>query len=123
MSDVNWVGPKGRGTWSSPKNRFETRHFEATLDQIESDDEFFDELRTLKTVYLNDESQSIVSENKSPDIPFRYSVNPYRGCAHGCSYCYARPTHEYLGMNAGIDFESKILVKHQAPSAVSRLAR
>ncbi len=69
----------------------------------------------MATEYLPDESQSIVSTNESPDIPFRYSINPYRGCSHGCSYCYARPGHEYLGMNAGIDFESKVLVKHRAP--------
>jgi DNA repair photolyase len=74
-----------------------------------------DARRSVKTIYLSDDTRNIVSENDSPDLFFRYSVNPYRGCAHGCSYCYARPTHEYLGMNAGIDFESKILVKHRAP--------
>ncbi len=63
---------------------------------------------------LRTTSKSIVSENKSPDIPFRYSINPYRGCIHACSYCYARPTHEYLGFNAGLDFETKIVVKHDA---------
>jgi DNA repair photolyase len=65
--------------------------------------------------YFDDQSQSIISENRSPDIPFRYSLNPYRGCIHGCAYCYARNTHEYLGFNAGLDFETKILVKRDAP--------
>jgi DNA repair photolyase len=60
-------------------------------------------------------SRTIVTENDSPDIPFRYSLNPYRGCEHGCSYCYARPTHEYLGFNAGLDFETRIVVKANAP--------
>ena len=64
--------------------------------------------------YFSDDSKSIVVENDSPDIPFRYSVNPYRGCAHGCSYCYARNYHEYLALNAGLDFETKIFVKHDA---------
>ncbi len=74
--------------------------------------------------YLEDGSKSIVAQNNSPDIPFRYSVNPYRGCAHGCSYCYARPTHEYLGLNAGLDFETKIIVKRNAPQLFRRfLAR
>jgi DNA repair photolyase len=67
------------------------------------------------TVYLDDQSQSIVATNDSPDVGFNYSVNPYRGCAHGCSYCFARPGHEYLGMSAGLDFETKIMVKRRAP--------
>jgi len=65
--------------------------------------------------YLSDTSKTIVSENRSPDIPFRFSVNPYRGCVHACAYCYARPTHEFLGLGAGRDFETKIVVKHDAP--------
>lgn len=64
---------------------------------------------------FDDDSASILSENKSPDVPFRFSVNPYRGCAHGCAYCYARPTHEYLGFGSGTDFERKLVVKRRAP--------
>ncbi len=70
--------------------------------------------RRVTTQFLPDVARSIVRENNSPDIPFRYSLNPYRGCEHGCAYCYARPTHETLGMSAGLDFETKILVKHDA---------
>ena len=62
-----------------------------------------------------DNTQSILSRNDSPDLGFRWSVNPYRGCFHACSYCYARPTHEYLGMGAGTDFERKIVIKRRAP--------
>jgi DNA repair photolyase len=64
---------------------------------------------------IDDHSRSILSENDSPDLPFRWSANPYRGCAHACCYCYARPTHEYLDLGAGTDFDTKIVVKHQAP--------
>ncbi len=67
------------------------------------------------TRFFRDASRSIVSENDSPDLPFAASVNPYRGCEHGCVYCYARPTHEYLGLSAGLDFETRILVKEDAP--------
>ena len=66
------------------------------------------------TQFLRDDSQSIISYNNSPDVGFDASINPYRGCEHGCAYCYARPTHEYLGFSAGIDFESRILVKPNA---------
>ena len=107
--------PQGRASRLNPPNRFERRRLDDDFGQMEQDDEFFDELRHVATDYLPDDSRSIVSKNDSPDIPFRYSLNPYRGCQHGCSYCYARPTHEYLGLNAGLDFESKILVKHRAP--------
>jgi DNA repair photolyase len=68
-----------------------------------------------ETVLLRDATRSILSRNDSPDVGFDASINPYRGCAHGCSYCYARPTHEYLGFSAGLDFETRILVKREAP--------
>ena len=67
-----------------------------------------------RTTFVPDASRTIVSSNTSPDLPFRYSINPYRGCEHGCAYCYARPTHEFLGFDAGLDFESKIVVKENA---------
>ncbi len=107
--------PKGRGSSLSPPNRFGGQYAETDLEHVADDDETLVELARADTVYLPDDSRTIISENDSPDIPFRYSLNPYRGCLHGCSYCYARPTHEYLGLNAGLDFETKIFVKHKAP--------
>lgn len=100
---------KGRGVISNPKGRFETLH-------IEIDDEVDDpDLPRPKTIFLRDASRSIISFNKSPDVPFNGSINAYRGCEHGCSYCYARPFHEYLGFSAGLDFETRIVVKEDAP--------
>ena len=110
---LNKLERHGRGAQSDPPNRFDAVHSERDWEQL-AEGEPADE-RPVKTQFLIDHSRSIVSENDSPDIPFRYSVNPYRGCEHGCAYCYARPTHEYLGFNAGIDFESRILVKDRAP--------
>ncbi|MBI2069807.1 MAG: PA0069 family radical SAM protein [Elusimicrobia bacterium] len=77
--------------------------------------EFLDEPPPAQTELFEEKAKSILSENKSPDLGFRWSVNPYRGCFHACAYCYARPSHEYLGFGAGTDFESKIVVKTNAP--------
>jgi len=109
------VRARGRGTRLTPANRFGQTDAQPDLEQVESDTEYLDQLRNLKTEYQPDASRSLISENDSPDIPFRFSLNPYRGCLHGCSYCYARPTHEYLGLNAGLDFETRISFKENAP--------
>ncbi len=103
---------KGRGTGHNPPNRFERIHFQP-------DEEWAADLRPA-TDFLIDSSQSILSRNDSPDVGFEVSVNPYRGCEHGCTYCYARPTHEYLGFSAGLDFETRILVKREAPRLLWR---
>jgi DNA repair photolyase len=104
---------KGRGSHLHPPNRFEATHVEPIA---EDPDPAEAARRPLPTTFITDHARSIVTENDSPDIPFRYSLNPYRGCEHGCAYCYSRPTHEYLGLNAGLDFETRILVKEQAPA-------
>lgn len=103
------------GAHLDPPNRFESVRLETELDHVQWDTEFLTDRLKQKIEYLEDKSSSIVSENKSPDLNFRFSVNPYRGCVHACSYCYARPYHEFLGFNAGRDFETKIMVKHKAP--------
>jgi DNA repair photolyase len=100
---------KGRGASWNPQNRFETLAY-VIDDEAERDE------NAPKTIYLRDPSRSIIATNDSPDVGFEASINPYRGCEHGCIYCYARPTHEYLGFSAGLDFETKILVKEDAPA-------
>ena len=117
-------GPKGRGSQLRPANRFEKILVEADFEHFEADQESLEDSRRVPTEYLVDESKSIISSNDSPDVMFRYSLNPYRGCLHGCAYCYARPSHEYLGFNAGIDFESRIMVKPKAAELLQQfLAR
>lgn len=101
---------RGRGAAENPANRFDRLDY--VLDPAELDD---DERHHTKTDLFVDTTRTILSRNDSPDIPFRYSLNPYRGCEHGCLYCYARPSHEYLGFSAGLDFETKIVVKTEAP--------
>lgn len=105
---------RGRGAADNPPNRFESLQLERDEDWNPEEDP------SPKTQFLRDLSQSIISYNDGPDISFRASINAYRGCEHGCSYCYARPTHEYLGFSAGLDFESRIMVKENAPELLRR---
>jgi len=98
-----------RGAAENPPNRFEKVHLERDEDWNPEEDPL------PRTQFLKDSSKSIIAYNDSPDIGFEASINPYRGCEHGCIYCYARPFHEYLGFSAGIDFETKIMVKENAP--------
>jgi len=95
----------GRGAAGNPKNRFEKLEYVGDPGEETAP----------RTQFLRDDSQSIITRNDSPDIGFDTSLNPYRGCEHGCAYCFARPTHEYLGFSTGLDFETKIVVKENAP--------
>src|SRR5438093_5453781 len=104
----------GRGASWSPANRFEKLHVDANdFDVVDVDSETEERPRR-PTQYFRDATRTIITRNASPDVGFETSLNPYRGCEHGCIYCYARPTHEYLGFSAGLDFESKIMVKTNA---------
>ncbi|MFO7775197.1 MAG: PA0069 family radical SAM protein [Candidatus Hydrogenedentota bacterium] len=105
---------KGRGAACNPPNRFESI---AYTPDAEGDPE---SAPKPDTQYLTDRSKSVISYNKSPDVPFEASLNPYRGCEHGCIYCYARPTHEYLGFSSGLDFETRIMVKEDAPALLRK---
>jgi len=108
---------KGRGARVNPTGRFEKARVEPDLDALADSTSRRDALRTR---LIPDPARTAITFNKSPDIPFDASLNPYRGCEHGCAYCYARPTHEYLGYSAGLDFETKILVKEKAPELLRR---
>src|SRR5215472_16700994 len=106
---------RGRGASWSPANRFEKLHVDLTDADVVDVARETEETPRRPTQYFRDETKSIITRNTSPDVGFETSLNPYRGCEHGCIYCYARPTHEYLGFSAGLDFESKIMVKINAP--------
>jgi DNA repair photolyase len=100
---------RGRGAASNPANRFELIHYERDSTAPEEGS------RSPATRFYRDHARSILTHNDSPDVGFETSINPYRGCEHACIYCYARPTHEYLGFSAGLDFETRIMVKEDAP--------
>jgi DNA repair photolyase len=104
-----------RGAADNPPNRFEKIHLEPDADWNPEADGEGGRPPGPRTQFYRDHSQTVISRQDSPDISFKASLNPYRGCEHGCIYCYARPTHEYLGFSAGLDFESKIMVKEDAP--------
>ena len=105
---------KGRGAADNPASRFDEIRLERNDDWNPEEDP------APVTQFLRDSSQSIIVFNQSPDIPFSASLNPYRGCEHGCAYCYARPFHEYLGFSAGLDFETIIMVKEDAPELLRK---
>ncbi len=109
-----------RGALENPANRFEKIHLEPEADWNPDDDPLGGPPQGPRTQFFKDHSQTVISRNHSPDIGFQAGLNPYRGCEHGCIYCYARPFHEYLGFSAGLDFESKIMVKEDAPELLRR---
>jgi DNA repair photolyase len=111
---------KGRGALSNPAGRFERQTLEAV------DDGWYVEEQpdSIATTLEPDRARGIITTNNSPDIPFEYSINPYRGCEHGCLYCYARPSHAYMGLSAGIDFETRLFYKADAAKVLeAELAR
>src|SRR5438552_6714640 len=100
----------GRGALSNASSRFDDEKKIRTTDGWDIEDE----LPPLRTTLTRDATRTILARNTSPDVPFDRSINPYRGCEHGCIYCFARPTHAYLGLSPGLDFESRIFVKEDA---------
>ncbi|MBY5932667.1 PA0069 family radical SAM protein [Tateyamaria omphalii] len=118
--DLQTRTPKARGAVSNTVSRYDsvTRHAEADGWDIDED------LPTLRTEVSIERPRSIISYNRSPDLPFDRSINPYRGCEHGCVYCFARPSHAYLGLSPGLDFETKLVARPDAPEVLqAELAR
>ena len=107
---------RGRGTLTNKSGRYEA------IARIAFDDgwQSFEELPPFKTTVTVDSTRKIITRNESPDISFDRSINPYRGCEHGCIYCFARPTHAYLGLSPGLDFETKLFAKPEAPKLLER---
>lgn len=104
---------KGRGTSSNLTGRFEKIHY--VFDEKEPGD-----LEKPRTLFYKDTTKTVLTYNDSPDTEFAVGINPYRGCEHGCIYCYARPTHEFYGLSAGLDFETQIFVKENAPELLKK---
>ncbi len=115
------VGARGRGAGVNPANRFEDQRYLVA-------GEFLDDLRAegqlsnqnVATMVFDDATRSILNPVDAPDLHFRWTLNPYRGCEHGCIYCYARPGHEYLGLSSGLDFETKVFAKREAPELLRK---
>src|SRR4029077_10208131 len=108
---------KGRGARSNDSSRFDSER------RVRFDDGWGDgdeDPPPIKTEIIRDTTRTIIAKNKSPDISFSQSINPYRGCEHGCIYCFARPTHAYLGMSPGIDFEPKLFAKPEAAALLRK---
>ncbi len=107
----------GRGSITNPANRYHSAHHQDIDDGWELDDE---PAPALKTTVTTDNSKTIINRVRSPDLPFDRTINPYRGCEHGCIYCYARPSHAYLDLSPGLDFESRLIAKPQAPALLRK---
>src|SRR5690242_5114836 len=105
---------KNRGTANNLEGRFEKIKKEVFYDEWGHDNESEEDLPRLETTLLLEQAKSIISRNDSPDVGFDQSINPYRGCEHGCIYCYARPSHAYLELSPGLDFETKLFAKTNA---------
>ena len=112
--------PRGRGAASNPKNRFERLDYAPDPDFEADPDPDDDPRATVPTLLYRDPARSLIAYNDSPDVGFDAGINAYRGCEHGCAYCFARPFHEYLGLSAGLDFETRLLIKEDAPAILRR---
>ncbi len=117
---VPGVTVRGRAVAETPTNRFETTSVELTDEEHARRADEHPDGRRLETNALAEQTRRIINRVDAEDMPFRWTVNPYRGCEHGCVYCYARPTHEYLGLNCGLDFDTKIVAKDDAPRLLRR---
>ena len=115
-TDVDLARRHGRGALTNASGRFERHALVAFDDGWQS----IEDLPPFKTEVAIDTARKVIARNTSPDIPFDRSINPYRGCEHGCIYCYARPTHAFLGLSPGLDFESKLTMKPDAPELLER---
>lgn len=114
---------KGRGAVSNPTGRYEPNRYERVDDGWAATEAEDDEPAPIRTSVTIDGTRTAIVRNQSPDIPFDRSINPYRGCEHGCIYCFARPSHAFLGMSPGLDFESKLLAKPDAPKLLAEELR
>ena len=121
MDQRPWRPHRGRGAVSNPAGRYETHSHHAVDDGWGTADD--DDVPPLRTVVTDESVRTVISRNASPDLPFNCSVNPYRGCEHGCIYCYARPSHAWLGLSPGLDFETRLFAKPEAPAILERELR